>query len=62
MKYKREIHMKIDVPWPFLSESVACTFTPLYQIFTKITIRNVCPLTKNEHFLSAVFEKIIISI
>lgn len=54
--------MKIDVAWPFLSESVAGTFTPLYQIFTKITIRNVCPLTKNEHFLSAVFEKIIISI
>ena len=54
--------MKIDVAWPFLSESVAGIFTPLYQIFTKIAIRNVCPLTKNEHFLSAVFEKIIISI
>ena len=35
MKYKQEIHMKIDVPWPFLSESVACFITPLYQFIDK---------------------------
>lgn len=45
--------MKIDVPWLFLSESVACFFTPLYQLFTYY-LRKECPRT---NFLSLVFEK-----
>ena len=45
--------MKIDVPWLFLSESVACFFTPLCQLFTYY-LRKECPRT---NFLSLVFEK-----
>ena len=30
MKYKREIHIKLDVPWLFHSESAVC-FLPLFS-------------------------------
>ena len=46
--------MKIDVPWPFLSESVARFITPLYQFITKIRnflhgifLRNLEPTFNN---------------
>ena len=43
VKFKRDMQMKTDVSWPFLSESVArfFFFNLLYQHFMKIMIRNV---------------------
>ena len=59
MKYKREILMKIDVPWPFLSESKARFFTPLYQFYYKDD-NTECQNLSN--FLIAVFEKFIVNV
>ena len=36
LRDKRDIHMKFDVPWPFLSERVAHFFTPLYQFLQRL--------------------------
>ena len=55
MKYKQDIQMKIDATWPFLSETMACFFNLLYQLFTNIKIRNVSR-QKLSNFLSVVLK------
>ena len=57
LRDKRDIHMKFDVRWPFLSERVAHFFYQSLSIFTKIVIR-ICPLTKVEQFSKCNFEEI----
>ena len=56
MKYKRDIHLKFDVPWLFLLETVVY-FLPLFNSF--IEDRNKeCPLRKVRQFSKCCFIEI----
>ena len=46
MKYKRDIHMKFDVPWLFLSESMVYVL-PLFISFFKYHNKE-CPQRKGK--------------
>ena len=53
--------MKFIVPWSLLPESVAQFFTPFYQFFMKIKIRNVSWQSMS-NFLSAILKKLPVNI
>ena len=48
MKYQRNTHMKFDVPWLYLSESVVCILSFFMNFFEDHN--KECPLSKLKQF------------